>query len=376
MKSILLLIILLSITVSNIANNNDDKIIKILQTLRVSQEKINSNSNDTFCYHGPSGSKQAYLSNKWKNYVGSHETLVYPFCLITAELGNKLGNYFNEIACAERSGLHFMSIHKQWDLTGSHHDKTIIDSEKKQIKLNDDNKHKLAFLHALPELIIHDSPLPENEARDMIQKECKCNRYCWQDRDAPWVKTIPSISKYLISAISSYLETIDTKQGTLIAPDTDITNAKPGAILPLIPDVAIQYRCGDNIGFSYMYGVLPFYAFLPRIPNNTELIYVLSDHPSRAVHSPYSSRCQTILNGLFEYLTEKFPKSTIVIKRGGDLFLDYARLSLAKTTICSASSYCLWPALANNGTVHFPLSSLVAGADSLELVSFLEIFFK
>jgi hypothetical protein len=49
------------------------------------------------------------------------------------------------------------------------------------------------------------------------------------------------------------------------------------------------------------------------------------------------------------------------------MFLDYARLAFANVTICSVSSYCLWPALANRGQVHFPLSSLVAGADSMEL---------
>ncbi len=41
------------------------------------------------------------------------------------------------------------------------------------------------------------------------------------------------------------------------------------------------YRCGDNIGFSYMYGILPFFAFPDRIPKDAKYIYVLSDHPSR-----------------------------------------------------------------------------------------------
>jgi hypothetical protein len=95
---------------------------------------------------------------------------------------------------------------------------------------------------------------------------------------------------------------------------------------------------------------------------------VLSDHPSRAVHSPYSGRCSLILKALMEYLHALSPSATIVVKRGGDLFLDYVRLSRARVTICSASSYCLWPAIANrNGSAHFPLTSLAAGADSIEL---------
>jgi hypothetical protein len=76
------------------------------------------------------------------------------------------------------------------------------------------------------------------------------------------------------------------------------------------------------------------------------------------------------------------------VKRGGDLFLDYARLLNANVTICSASSYCFWPALATNGQAYFPLSAVIgrimycrhlhnlwltclrmvaAGADSIEL---------
>jgi len=143
-----------------------------------------------------------------------------------------------------------------------------------------------------------------------------------------------------------------------------------------------------------MYGILPFFAFPSRIPADAKFIYVLSDHPTRAAHSPYSGRCQVILKGLFDYLLGHFPNATIVVKRGGDVFLDYARFAFSKVTICSASSYCLCkflyfspdfqsgnfnvslifnlaavvgPALANKGTVHFPLSSLIAGADTMEL---------
>jgi hypothetical protein len=76
------------------------------------------------------------------------------------------------------------------------------------------------------------------------------------------------------------------------------------------------------------------------------------------------------LKGLFDYLRAARPNATIVVKRGGDLFLDYVRLAFAKVTICSASTYCFWPALANiagGGTAHFPLSSLIAGADNVHL---------
>lgn len=62
------------------------------------------------------------------------------------------------------------------------------------------------------------------------------------------------------------------------------------------------------------------------------------------------------------------PQATLVLKRGGDLFLDYARIAYSNVVVCSASTFCLWPALSNQyGQVHFPLTPLVAGADTIEL---------
>lgn len=47
------------------------------------------------------------------------------------------------------------------------------------------------------------------------------------------------------------------------------------------------------------------------------------------------------------------------------MFLDYARLSRSAITICSASTFCLWPALSNGaGQVYFPLTPLIGGADT------------
>jgi hypothetical protein len=86
-----------------------------------------------------------------------------------------------------------------------------------------------------------------------------------------------------------------------------MTNASPEeqAKLPIIPDVTIQYRCGDNIQFSYMYGILPYTAFPSRIPANAKHIYVVSDHPTRALHAQvppvasYVCMCMCVFNCLF-----------------------------------------------------------------------------
>eukprot|EP01031_Cornospumella_fuschlensis_P026889 gene26889-32496_t len=326
-----------------------------LEKLRSVKENINSNV-AAFCYHGPSGTKNAYLAGTYDKYTDHVNVLVYPFCLETRELGNRLGNYFHEVTCAEAAGLHFVAIHPQWDVTNS-----INGNQSKEIK------NRLAFLQALPDAIVHASPLDRFHSSDRLQKYCKCSRYCWQHSDAPWVNRTNTIASILRGSVNAYLASLGEQARTEIDPEHDLTNAPPGSDLPIIPDVALQYRCGDNLGFSYRYGILPFTAFDSRIPSNSKHIYVLSDHPSRSLHNPNTARCKLILEKLFEYLKRKFPSAVVVVKRGGDLFLDYARLTLAKVAICSASSYCFWPAVSNPHTAYFPLTPLIAGADNMQL---------
>ena len=412
----------------------------MLSKLQAAQKKINEDE-DVHCYTDHSNTKNAYLKGLYDNFgLEDSQTLVYPFCLKTRELGNKLGNYFSELACADAAGLHFIAIHKQWDIDGAHTNVTAKDGtilrRNGGVKID---SHRKAFLDALPDVVVHKNPAGSaEEGKKRVADICKCTRYCWQDPLAPWVNNTAIIKKHLRVAVHAYLDTVRdlrglicscledccsvmllpysisadaleilvlssimlydnisiaqhhhtnynlkstqvqdvVKEGTTVSPDTDFSNAAQDAHLPIVPDVAIQYRCGDNIGFNYKYGLLPFFALPQRIPKDAKYIYVLSDHPSRQAQAVYSSRCQTILEALFEYLKKNFPDSTIVIKRGGDLFLDYARLTLSNVTICSASTYCLWPALAHEGVVHFPLTSLVVNADNIQLAAPMPSNFK
>jgi hypothetical protein len=347
---------------------------EVYSQLKKVQNAIN-NKSDPFCYHAASGTKNAFQRNAYAEYFSSghhYNVLVYPFCLMVKELGNRLGNYFHELACAEASGLHFMTVHPQWDLVGAitgNSTKFKTDSRDSGSDSSAE-RGKLAFLQALPDVIVHSHPLDTVHATSKLNHVCKCNRYCWQNAHAPWVNHTSTIRSVMRKALNSYYDVVKGDNPiTVIDPEVDITNADSTQItqLPLVPDTAIQYRCGDNIAFSYLYGILPFTAFDNRIPKDSKYIYVLSDHPTRAPHSPYTSRCKLILEKLLEYLKEKFPNSVIVVKRGGDLFLDMIRLANAKVTICSTSTYCFWPALTSDGNAYFPVTSLIAGADNLQL---------
>ena len=132
------------------------------------------------------------------------------------------------------------------------------------------------------------------------------------------------------------------------------------ATSPLIPDVAIHYRCGDNtVGH---YGYLAFPAFKRRIPRNASSIYVMAESPSRKTNTQRTNTCNAILNGLFEYLKKEFSSAHVMILRGANMYDDMTRLALADTTICSVSSFCIWPALASTTRAYFPITRLIAQA--------------
>lgn len=152
---------------------------------------------------------------------------------------------------------------------------------------------------------------------------------------------------------------------SIIRDEHKVGNEKiPAGVLPMIPDVAIHYRCGDNtVGH---YGFLAFTAFKRRIPTNATTIYVMAESPSRKTNIQRTSQCNGILNALFDYLKREFLSASVVILRGADMYDDMTRLALAKTTICSVSSFCIWPAVSSTTRAYFPITRLIAKATAPE----------
>lgn len=300
------------------------------------------------------GTRDDLLRGKWSTILGELPALVFPFCLNTYQLGNTLGYYLNNIACAEVTGAHFLAVQKHF---------VIQEPDRLQAQ----GRHRHAFFEALPDMILHNEPRDLMEVKRLLPLKCDCLQYCWENPAAPWRQKISVIGQVLLPAIQTYLQRSEAhSHGMIVNNLTDLSNAPTSMNLPFLPNVTIQYRCGDNVGFGKTrYGLLPFRTFSPqRIPADfRSFIYVIADSPSRSPHSPYSNRCDIILKEFFEYLRKKFPSSIIVIKRGGDAFLDVARIALSSIVFCSASTFCLWPALANHqGTIFYPLTPLILGA--------------
>jgi hypothetical protein len=225
---------------------------------------------------------------------------------------------------------------------------------------------------------VNNHSFTETDVKLRVSKYCTCVRYCWADKDAPWVSMIPLIRHVITKAIESFAAYVQAnnllKDGTSFKNHSDILNLPFSdeliketnssfmmPFLPIIPDISIQYRCSDNIRFGRLgYGLLPFRAFIPLINPNSKFIYVLTEGVERT-HS--QGFCNTIVEELIIFSNQYFSAATILLSRGGDMYVDFMRLAKTNIAICSASTFCFWPILASNGTTHFPLTNLIVGAD-------------
>jgi len=156
------------------------------QLLREAQAKINAGE-APYCYPKHSNAREDMSSGRYASYysaLGGQPTLAYPFCLHTKELGNRLGNYFAEVTCAAAAGLHFVAVHKTFDLQGSHNNATDEDGRALPHPLHPrhHDRHRRAFLDALPDVLVHPAPAADLQtARQRVAEKCRCRLYCWGD---------------------------------------------------------------------------------------------------------------------------------------------------------------------------------------------------
>lgn len=285
----------------------------------------------------------SYFSGVYKTVSSSNQILVSTPCLGTDSLGNGLGAYFENIVCANRSGMHYVAVAKVWE-----------PREKDVPSL---------FLQQLPFSIEHSHPLDEAAVKSNVKSLCRCVGSCHERSNAVWIKGLNIIRPILHNALQNYLKLSDGLNCTVVS-GSDLSSMAVGTVLPLIPDAAIHYRCGDN--YVGHYGFLPFRAFKETIPQSVRTIFVLAENRDRKtrVKRHLAAKCDAIFPSLLAYLRKHFPEAQVVIRRGDDLYVDMARLAYARHTVCSVSTFCLWPALVNPHQAHFPRTRLIVGGDT------------
>lgn len=268
--------------------------------------------------------------------------LVSTPCLFTDSLGNWLSNYFESVLCARAARMHYMAVAKVWEPAT--------------------NDTPSAFVSRLPSLMEHSNAATIAEAMSTVEQICTCPGNCHERANALWTKGSSVIKPLMGDALRHHYSTL--QQPTTVVKSSDLSTVAVGKELPFVPDVAIHYRCGDN--FVGHYGFLPFSAFKRYVPEGAKTIYVLADKRGRKTDAKQhrAAKCDAIFSALFDYLRAAFPSASVVIRRGDDLYHDLLRLAFAETTICSVSTFCLWPAVASNHTAYFPQTKLVARGDT------------
>mmetsp|Transcript_47083 Transcript_47083/g.81035 ORF Transcript_47083/g.81035 Transcript_47083/m.81035 type:complete len:466 (+) Transcript_47083:84-1481(+) len=289
---------------------------------------------------------------KHQNRTGELNVMVSKSCLAYHSFGNRLSKYFESMICALRSGFHFFAIPKL--MVGKNASSSW-------------HENAPAFLERLPAIIVNPHSKPVSER--LVTQTCSPGWASTSPHEidtALWTHETKLIRTILDDALKYHLEKLSLSEKLTLIDKSDLSNIPVGFGLPLIPDVAIHYRCGDN--FQGHYGFVPFPHLADRIPDNAKTIYVLAESEERGEGKIHNSRemCVAIFDALFEYLSSRFPNSAIIIKRGtGGMLVDFARLSFAKVVICSPSTFCLWAAVGRHGEeVYFPGFKSVAHSNT------------
>jgi len=319
-----------------------------------------------------------------------HAVLVHTVCFTHHSLGNDFGFYVETMLCAKEVGVHYAAPVFVDPLGGA----TMFEP----------------FIKHLPRYALHSHPNVDNLAERVVgngqvsTNMCITDMFPHEEEHALLHKNIPFARELFSGAMNAYFQSLKKADMTTeshsaelvyLAKDKVTVKNHDGSgggggnknkihlgeggegggegdlgnkqqqheLFPLVPDVAVHYRCGDN---SRIAGLLPFRAIAALIPNTTDTessastrrrnIYILTEAQSSKTNVLQHRRCTGILHDLHAYLVSFFPSYNILLLRGQPLYVDMARLTYAPITICSASTFCLWPAISSNGTAHMPMS--------------------
>ena len=271
--------------------------------------------------------KQCYRKHtkEWPIYVRVTDE-------IHDSIGNRLGSILNDYACAIVSGAHFILIRAP-EPTDSNHHLDIRES----------------ILGYIPHIVPHPNPSPNvNLALEIAKKVCKYEtEWEWEYNgsdallDPNSIRFIRRIVYHGVTEVAKYL----IEAGRFRSSDTllysSLVKRESYSIrmYPAVSDVAIHYRCSDNIRYKNM-GLLPFPTITSLIPQHAKTIYIHTEgtYPEHI--------CSHILRDLFEYVSAAFPNALVALFAKENVYATmYNFIESRLALICSASTFCLHTAL-------------------------------
>jgi len=291
------------------------------------------------------------LTNTFQSVIRDEPIFVSELELKESMLGNRLGHYFETLACAQIAGLHLIFI----EFTPS-----------KDILFN------------VSMVIRHPQPAnSRDEAITMVQRHCNSGQtFPWSQADSILYKNISIIKSHFENILQLILNLKHNQTNIQDLPSnflssntfsTVVQNQIPLDIpsLPFLPSVSILLRCSDVLSHhgTSPYGFVNWHNYLSLIPRNSSHVYIHSEPLNYKGSEQSAHFCNNLTQELVFFISRHFRKSVIAVRRG--FALDgLVQLSLANLTICSPSTFCLFPALYQQHSVAFQLSSLIANGNA------------
>jgi len=133
--------------------------------------------------------------------------------------------------------------------------------------------------------------------------------------------------------------------------------------------LSVYIRCGDILKYAHHheYGFLPLSAYKTVLSENPALQSIRIYTPTgeeRPSDTPHVGQCKEILESTKDIIAEAFPDKKIEIIRGAEILSVWAALVFSDASICSPSSFCMWPALGGKNAYLANTVLFFGGADT------------
>jgi len=122
-----------------------------------------------------------------------------------------------------------------------------------------------------------------------------------------------------------------------------------------LEETVIHVRCGDILHHAHHteYGFSPYWVYKKYIPRNVRSIGILSatldGSQCRKKDCIHIATCRALLQDLQAYLVQEYPGTVVTIRTEESVVAAYARMVLAKVSVCNPSTFCVFPTIASLG---------------------------
>jgi len=261
------------------------------------------------------------------------------------QFGNLFGLYFDALACSDIAGFHFIYLA---------------------------DRPNIPFFQSLPNLVVHPQPADDVlEAGRVLDSVCPFRGPFPFVTHGGWDKRPQLLRQIFNQALDAQygkqifsLKVDDSTFSQIHSNSAQITKQS----MPLIPDVAVLFRCVDilTVATGHPYGFVNFHLYSALIPNSVSSIYVLSeklDYLTEDRDEPHISinkaACTQLGNDLLLFLKDIRPQAVVALRRGYAVD-SLLMLAKANVVICAPSTFCLYPGIANmNGIVYFTPGNVI-----------------